>query len=236
MNESDKSEFVRPEYACRILKVTPGTLRVWEGEGKIQCVRTKGGHRRYLKSSIYQLCTTTPKDTESTRECICYCRVSTPSQKEDLQRQITYFKRNYPSHRIIFDAGSGINFKRKGFNSILDLAIRGNIKEVVVTHRDRLCRFGFELFERIIKEYSNGSIVVLNQTQTSPESELTTDLISIITVFSSRLYGLRSHKIKKQIKELKVSPKNENIENTPSSNTGSKRKNKGNNRAVSMVL
>jgi hypothetical protein len=102
---------------------------------------------------------------------------------------------------IIKDIGSGLNFKRKGFNSILDFAIKGDIQEVVVTHKDRLCRFGFELIERIITEYSNGKIVVLNQEKTSPEKELVDDLISIVTVFSSRLYGLRSHSIKKQIKE-----------------------------------
>jgi predicted site-specific integrase-resolvase len=84
--------------------------------------------------------------------------------------------------------------------SLVDEGIKGNIKEIVVTHRDRLCRFGFDLIEHIIST-SNGKIVVLNQQQTSPQEELVDDLISIITVFSSRLYGLRSHTIKKQIKD-----------------------------------
>jgi predicted site-specific integrase-resolvase len=127
--------------------------------------------------------------------------VSSHGQKEDLERQIEYFSTKFPNHIIIKDIGSGLNFKRKGFNSILDFAIKGDIQEVVVTHKDRLCRFGFELIERIITEYSNGKIVVLNQKKTSPEKELVDDLISVVTVFSSRLYGLRSHSIKKQIKE-----------------------------------
>jgi predicted site-specific integrase-resolvase len=70
----------------------------------------------------------------------------------------------------------------------------------VVTHKDRLCRFGFDLIEGIIKDHSNGRIVVLNQEKTSPEKELVDDLISIITVFSSRLYGLRSNSIKNKIR------------------------------------
>ena len=131
---------------------------------------------------------------------ICYCRVSTPSQKEDLERQVEYFQAEFPNHEIIKDTGSGLNFKRKGFNAILDSAIRGDISEVVVTHKDRLCRFGFELIERVIAS-GNGKILVLNQEKTSPEKELVDDLLSIITVFSARLYGLRSHQLKRKIKE-----------------------------------
>ena len=130
-----------------------------------------------------------------------YCRVSTRGQKEDLERQIKLFRSKYPNHEIISDYGSGINFKRKGFNSILDSSIQGNIKEVVVTHRDRICRFGFELIEKIILQHGKGKILVLNQQETSPQEELVNDLMSIITVFSSRIYGLRSHSLQLQIKE-----------------------------------
>jgi predicted site-specific integrase-resolvase len=151
------------------------------------------------------------------RESYIYCRVSTPSQKEDLERQVEYLRNKYPDFKIIKDIGSGINFKRKGFNSIINSAIKGNLKTLVVTHRDRLCRFGFELIERIIKEFSNGEIMVLNSEKTSPEKELVDDLISIVTVFSSRIYGLRSHSLKKKIKEAAVS-KSQDSENTTISN------------------
>jgi excisionase family DNA binding protein len=191
-------KLLRPEEASKILNITQQSLINWTDKGKIDCVRTKGGHRRFLLSSILPLSTTNYK---STKRNICYCRVSTLSQKEDLERQIIYFRDKYPNHEIIKDIGSGINFKRKGFNSILDAAIKGDIGEIVVTHQDRLCRFGFELVKRIIEEQSNGKILVLDQIKTSPEQELVNDLVSIITVFSSRLYGLRSHKLKKQIKE-----------------------------------
>jgi excisionase family DNA binding protein len=196
-----ENEYIRPEEAAKMLNVTVRTLLNWDYKGKIKCIRTKGGHRRFLRSDVISKTTNYKEEQkEKRRGKICYCRVSTRGQKDDLERQVEYFREKFPNYRIIKDYGSGINFKRKGFQTILDLAIKGHISEVVVTHKDRLCRFGFELIERIISEHSNGKIVVLNKKETSPEEELVNDLVSIITVFSSRLYGLRSHSLKKQIK------------------------------------
>ncbi|MHA2270187.1 MAG: IS607 family transposase [Promethearchaeota archaeon] len=202
-------EYLRPEEACRLLKVTTRTLYNWNRDGKIKSIKTKGdrGHHRYLKSSLIPFI---PENQRVGRK-ICYCRVSSASQKEDLERQVEYFRTTYPNHEIVKDIGSGINFKRKGFNSILDSAIKGDISEVVVTHRDRLCRFGFELVNRIICGHSNGKVVVLNQEKTSPQEELVNDLLSIITVFSSRLYGLRSNSLKRKIKEASENFENENV-------------------------
>ena len=184
-------KYVTPEKARRHFNVSDNTLRKWDQEGKIETIRV-GTHRRYKIEYTNQL--------GGTKQKICYGRVSSTSQKDDLRRQVQFFKLNYPDHTIITDIGSGINFKRKGLKTILDLAIKGNIEQVVVTHKDRLCRFGFELYEGIIKEQSNGEILVLNHQKTSPEKELVDDLISIITVFSSRLYGLRSNSIKNKIR------------------------------------
>jgi excisionase family DNA binding protein len=206
-----QDKYLRPEEASKLLKVTNQTLVNWDNKGKIKCTRTKGNHRRYLLSDIVKL---NSSEQKNTKRKICYCRVSTHSQKEDLERQVEFFRHNYPNHEIIQDFGSGINFKRKGFKTLVDEGIKGNIQEIVVTHKDRLCRFGFDLIENIISEYSNGKIMVLNQQQTSPQEELVTDLISIITVFSSRLYGLRSHDLKKKIKEQALkNTKNEIIPN-----------------------
>ena len=193
-NKCNGNMYVTPEKARRHFNVSDNTLRKWDREGKIETIRV-GKHRRY---NIDSGARSSLGGTEKQR--ICYCRVSTSSQKEDLKRQIQFFKSNYPEYTIISDIGSGINFKRKGLKTILDSAIKGNIQQVVVTHKDRLCRFGFELYEGIIREYSNGEILVLNQKKTSPEQELVDDLISIITVFSSRLYGLRSNTIKNKIR------------------------------------
>ena len=209
----DEIKYLRPEEASKLLNVTVRTLEKWETEGKISCVRTKGGHRRFLYEDIISkqksIISFQQPISEHKRESIIYGRVSTFSQREDLERQIKLLKTQYPDFKVISDIGSGINWKRKGFNSIIDSAIKGNIKTVVVTHKDRLCRFGFELVERIINQFSDGEIVVLNTEKTSPEKELIDDLISIITIFSSRVYGLRSHAIKKKIKEA-TSNKTEN--------------------------
>ena len=200
VTKQNKENYLRPEEVSKLLKVTVRTLLNWDYKGELKSVRTKGGHRRYLESDVF---TRLPAEDQlkKIKRNICYCRVSTPGQREDLERQAQFFSTQYPQHEIIKDIGSGINFKRKGFNSILDSAVQGDIGEVVVTHKDRLCRFGFELIQRIIEGHSDGKIVVLNQEETSPEKELVNDLLSIITVFSYRLYGLRSHSLKKKIKE-----------------------------------
>ena len=140
MNEFKK--YLRPEEASKILKVTVRTLENWESSGKLQCIRTKGGHRRFLWDDIVSKADSGDKNVTSldSRESFIYCRVSTPSQKEDLERQVEYLRSKYPNFTVIKDIGSGINFKRKGFNSIINSAIKGNLKTLVVTHKDRLCR------------------------------------------------------------------------------------------------
>lgn len=196
----EQDTFLTPLEASKILNVTTRTLFTWQKEGKIKCIRTSGNHKRYLLSSLPNY-----KSNKRQQRKICYCRVSSHGQKDDLERQVRFFKDTYPDYEIVKDIGSGLNFKRKGFKAILDSSIKGNIGEIVVTHRDRLCRFGFELIEQILS-HSNGKIVVLNREETSPEKELVDDLISIVTVFSSRVYGLRSiqNKIKETVENNEV--------------------------------
>lgn len=202
----ESNRFVRPQEACAILKVDKSTLTRWADGQQVKFIRTKGGHRRYLLSDLYKISqpqALIPNEDsygDSQKRRICYARVSTHSQRPDLQRQVDLFNGKYPDHEIISDVGSGLNFKRKGLVSILDAAINGDIQELIITHKDRLCRFGFELFERIIQN-SNGQILVLDQKDTSPTEELTDDILSIITVFSARVHGLRSHSIKKQLQD-----------------------------------
>lgn len=190
-------EYVNPERASRMLKVCPTTLAIWENNGQIKAFRTAGRHRRYLVSDILRL--QKEKGISTPRKRYCYARVSSKGQKEDLDRQIEFFRGKFDAYECLSDIGSGLNFKRKNFNAILDQVLQGNVEEIVVTHRDRLCRFGFELIERLVTQF-NGKIVVLDQEKTSPEQELVKDLLSIVTVFSGRLYGLRAHSIKKAIK------------------------------------
>ena len=138
------------------------------------------------------------------KKSICYCRVSSQKQKEDLQRQINVMKEKYPNHIIISDIASGLNFKRKGLLDIINMAIKNEIEEVVISYKDRLARFGYELIETILKEHSNAKIKILNKTEEkTKEEELTEDIISIMNVYVAKINGLRKYKteITKTIKD-----------------------------------
>ena len=127
-------------------------------------------------------------------------RVSSLSQKDDLERQKEHMVRNYPNHKIIEDIGSGLNLNKRGIKKIITLAIDGKINELVVAYRDRLTRFGFELIEELIKKYSSGKIKILNEKEhIEPEEELIKDMMSIMNVYVAKMNGLRKYnkKVKK---------------------------------------
>lgn len=159
------------------------TLRQYADSGKIPYYRLPNGDRMFDVRSL----------VGARESVVCYARVSTWKQKGDLENQVAYLSSLYPAAEIVRDCGSGLNFKRKGLNSLLERAIRGEKLTVVVSYRDRLARFGFDLIERIIAR-SGGKVVVLNKIDSSPSSELVADLMAIVTVFSSRLHGLRDYK------------------------------------------
>lgn len=185
--------YINTKAACNRLGVHPNTLRNWDREGKIKTIRTPWGNRLYDLSSISQ-----------NRTKIIYARVSSNGQKHDLEKQISYLRTRYPEYELIQDIGSGLNFKRKGLGALLDRILSGSVEEVVIAHRDRLCRFGFDLLNSIASKF-NTRILVLNESQLSPQEELVQDLLSIIHVFSCRLYGLR--KYSGEIKKDKDLPK-----------------------------
>ena len=189
-------KYTNTHEACELLGVHPNTLRRWENEGKVKAIRTPGNQRLYDLNSLVK--------EEGSK--IIYARVSSNGQRTDLGNQIQYLRSRFPNHELIQDIGSGLNFKRKGFTTLLGRILLGEVSEVVVAHRDRLCRFGFELVEFISNQFGT-NIVVLNETSLSPQEELVRDIISIIHVFSSRIHGLR--KYNKQIKEDKDISKEE---------------------------
>lgn len=131
-------------------------------------------------------------DQEQKTGVICYCRVSSAKQKNDLARQVVFMRKQFPEAEIIQDIGSGLNFKRKGLVTVLERISRGDKLTIVVAHRDRLARFGFELIEWLVKKHG-GEIVVLDKNIHSPQTEIVADLLSIITVFSCRVNGLRRY-------------------------------------------
>lgn len=121
--------------------------------------------------------------------------MSSLGQKDDLERQIKLIHDKYPNKLIIKDIGSGMNFKRNGLKKIIKLAIEGKIKKLIIAYKDRLARFGFNLIENLIKEYSNGEIEILcEKDDLEPEEELLKDVMAIMNVFIAKMNGLRKYK------------------------------------------
>jgi len=187
-------KFIPSRDAVKILGVHYQTLYRYEKAGIIETIRTPGGKRLYNVETFLSKNTKELEEKNVIKEKICYCRVSTNSQKNDLMRQVDYMKNKYPDYTIITDIGSGINFKRKGLQKIIRLAIDNKIDKIVVAYKDRLCRMGYDMIEFIIQEYSNGEIIIENDISLSPEEEVVKDLLQILTVFSARVNGLRSYK------------------------------------------
>ena len=186
--------------ASEFLGVSMDTLRRWERTGKITSFRTEGGHRRYEKKDLIKF---KKDDSVEPRITIAYCRVSSSDQKEDLQRQIQnvsqYCIANGYQFQVISDLGSGLNYNKKGLRELMELICSNQIERIVVNYKDRLIRFGFELIEQLCSIY-HVRIEVINLTEDKTyEEELVEDVLSVITVFSAKLYGARSHKSKKII-------------------------------------
>ncbi len=191
--------------AAEVLGVSRHTLRRWENTGKLACERTTTGHRRYDVSGVMHQ-KSVIKDF-SNRKTYAYARVSSQDQKEDLDRQIQMLEMFCAAHgwsyEIISDVGSGMNYKKRGLKQLLEAIDRQQISRLVLTHKDRLLRFGSELIFALC-EARNVQIVVVNQgKEPSFEEELASDVLEIITVFSARLYGSRSPKNKRLIDGLK---------------------------------
>ena len=204
--------YVQTSEARKLLHISASSLRIWGDEGKIECIRKggKGTHRYYNVKSFLENKGAIKREPEKTRRKVCYCRVSTRNQTNDLERQEQYLRTRYPTHEFIKDIGSGLNFKRKGLKTILDYAHNGELEELVVAHKDRLCRFGFDLIEYFVTEFSKGKIIILNDRKSSKNEEFVEDILSIITVFSARINGLRKYKTSIQSELLPKNDENKN--------------------------
>ena len=190
------------EKACLLLGAHPNSVRAWEGKGRIRVVYTAGGKRRIPESEIVRLTGTAPA-MEGGLVAI-YARVSSHEQRQkgDLERQAQALRASGQLKAIpdrgllvVTDVGSGLSDQRKGLRKLMQMAQDRALKEIHVAHRDRLARFGFGFLEQFFA--SHGVRVVVHE-QWDPASqgvhqELVEDLLSIVTSFSGRLYGLRSH-------------------------------------------
>lgn len=185
------NSYVPLREACSILGLKPATLRAWAQSGKIKTIKTPNDQFLYSRQALSDLIN--PDSTSSQKKKIIYARVSSSKQKDDLERQVSYLQSKYPDYDLIKDCGSGINWKRKGLQTILEYAMSGNLQELVVAHRDRLSRLGFELIEWIIIK-SGGKVIVLDaEDHKSPEKDLSDDLLSIIQIYSCKQMGRRRY-------------------------------------------
>lgn len=190
--------------AAKYLGVSVSTLRRWEIGGKLVPERTQGQQRRY---PISLLATNLTKISSQNRLTLAYARVSSYDQKSDLERQKQllemYCASKGWSFEIVSDLGSGMNYNKKGLKRLINSILLGEIGRLVITHKDRLLRFGAELIFSIC-EMKNVEVIIVNQgDEPTFEEELAKDVLEIITVFSARLYGSRSNKNKKIIENLK---------------------------------
>ncbi|MFI3283448.1 MAG: IS607 family transposase [Erysipelotrichaceae bacterium] len=189
------------EFA-ELIGVTITTIQRWDRSGKLKAYRTPTNKRYYTHEQLQSYLGQSPAKTDS-RSSIIYARVSSRGQQDDLKNQVAFLKtfanaRGVIIDEVIEDLGSGLNYNRKEWNKLLDRVLNKEISVIYITHKDRFIRFGYEWFERLCKKY-NTEIVIVNNEELSPQEEMVQDIISILHVFSCRIYGLR--KYKKKIRE-----------------------------------
>lgn len=189
--------------AAERLGVSPTTLRRWEESGKLIPERTQGNQRRYRLSQIEPA----THLLKQGRKTLAYARVSSHDQKADLDRQKQVLERYCAQQgwtfELISELGSGMNYYKKGLKRLLDEIVGGNVGRLVITHKDRLLRFGAELVFSLCEAKQVEVVIVNKGEDTMFEEDLATDVLEIITVFSARLYGSRSRKNKKLLDGVK---------------------------------
>lgn len=190
MNTYNVAEF------AHLVGVSVKTLQRWDREGKLTpAARTPGNRRLYTQEQLNQLLHRVPKRE---RVSVAYLRVSSQAQKPDLANQKTALEQFCIAKGLTIDEwiaeiGGGLNFKRPKFTELVDRIIRGEIATLVIAHKDRLARFGYELLVHLCETHEC-QIIVLNTESLSPEQEMVQDLLTITQCFSARLDGLRNYR------------------------------------------
>jgi len=196
-----KNKIYKPKEFAELLNVTVTTLQRWDREGVLKAYRNPKNRRFYTEQQLKDFIG--EKSDQDSGKNVIYARVSNRGQKDDLENQIS-FLRQYANasgqiiDEVITDIGSGLNYKRKKWNQLLDDVMERKVSKIFIAYKDRFIRFGYEWFEELCEKHGT-EIIVINNEEMSPEKELVEDLVSIIHVFSCRIYGLR--KYKKKIKE-----------------------------------
>jgi putative resolvase len=184
-----------PKNFSKLVGVSVFTLQRWDRNGTLTAHRTPTNRRYYTHDQYLQYRGLVASTSEKT---IAYARVSSPSQKKDLATQKEALRVYCLEHEVkvdewIEDIGSALNYKRKGFNQIIEEIELGHVKRLILGYQDRFVRFGYDWFEAFCERHGT-EILVINGEALSPNEELVRDFLAIVTVFSARLHGLRSHK------------------------------------------
>lgn len=209
--------YVSGKKASEILGVHQRTLYQWDNKKLIETIRTPGGKRLYNVKKYLENKDKNTSNVQTVNNPIInekinndrkylYARVSSLGQKEDLERQKDVLVKKYPKYKLIYDIGSGMNLNRKGLRFLIDKAIKGEVDEVVIVHKDRLCRFGYDLIEDIITKYSNGKITIIESVdKKEPKEELVDDVLQIMNIFVAKINGMRKYsKNKKNENSLNI--------------------------------
>lgn len=197
MTDVTSGYWTSSKNACELYAITGNTIRRWAQNGKITFKRTPSNQRIYFIPTNNNKSVKNKLNLEIKQNYI-YCRVSSSKQKDDLDRQCQFMHDRYPNHIIIKDIGSGLNYKRKGLIKILELSNKNRINEIIISSKDRLCRFGFELLQWQFLQ-NNTKLLVLDQSNKTPTEEFTEDILAILQVFACRWNDKRSYTNRKTI-------------------------------------
>jgi len=183
--------FLSAHKATKKLGISSHTLRRWSKQRKIEFKTSASGTRLYDVSKFF------PDDSITTitasKKNYLYARVSSQKQKQDLERQKEILLKKYPTYELI---------KRKGLQTLLERSCKGLVGEIVVTHRDRLCRFAYDLLKHVFTLHST-KLMVLFDDSTTDEHELSEDILAINTVFICRMQGRRAAEHRRERKKTK---------------------------------
>ena len=184
-----------PKQFGKLIGKSVNTLQKWDRQGILHAFRSPTNRRYYTHEQYLQY---RGLISSEQGKVIAYVRVSSPSQKKDLATQKEALRAYCLEHRVkvdewVEDIGSALNYKRKGFNQIVEQIELGQVRRLIIAYQDRFVRFGYDWFEHFCERHGT-NITVTGGESFSPEEELVRDLLAIVTVFSARLHGLRSHK------------------------------------------
>ena len=192
---------------AELLGVSISTLRRWDKEGVLTPkARTHGNHRRYAYKQFLEFSHREETSIQDRRIDIAYARVSSADQREDLKRQEKVLEEYCMSDgrdiELISDLGSGLNYKKRGLKKLIKYIMTGKVRRVILTHKDRLLRFGSEIIFYICSFFKTDIVLIHEEEQISDDTRLAKDVLEILTVFSAKLYGRRAHRHKKSDPDL----------------------------------